>query len=99
MQGFPFLPSTVVVPATDESLAPFAQQTDAAPSPDVSWVQLPAGWKHLNALRVQLFLNTHFAPAAGCPRATTRSRTRGEMSRAFAENMTPRDTRLTRPRQ
>jgi hypothetical protein len=69
--AFPFLPRIVVTPEADEILAPLDQHSVSDPSAPMSWLHVPFGWKHLNALRVQLFLKTHFAPAGA---TTARSR-------------------------
>src|SRR5262249_12467755 len=91
--GFPFRPRMVVVPDADEMRAPLDQHSVSEPSLFTSSLQLPFGWKHLNAFRVQLFLKTHFAPA-GATTPRSRGRENDEIRIFFVRVMSRREVPL-----
>ena len=86
MHGRPRFPRIVVTPDADEMLALLAQHSFAEPSAVVSRLQVPRGWKHLKAFRVQLFLKTHFA-LAGTAAARARSKTKHDIADVFVGGM------------
>src|SRR5262245_18070402 len=84
--GFPFRPRIVVTPDADEMRAPSDQHSVCEPSPLTSSLQVPLGWKHLNAFRVQLFLKTDFA-LAGATTPTSWRRENAEVRIFFVRAM------------
>src|SRR4029077_5227976 len=84
--GRPRLPRIVVTPGPDAICAPLAQHSVSEPSVVMSALHAPRGWKHLNAFFVQLFLNTHFAPA-GTAMASNRTKAKRNVRGFFVEDM------------